>query len=76
MKSMTRRSLRTATTSENAEVAIEAQRLYDLADTLIMRAEHLRDAAEELVEAAHLKVHLWSDHSDIPTRRPLHTLGR
>jgi hypothetical protein len=68
---MTRKSLPTATTSENAEVVREAQRLYSLADMLVTRAEHLRDAAEELIEHAHLNVHLWSGHSDIPTRRPL-----
>jgi len=68
---MTRNPLRTATTSENAEVALEAQRLYALADMLVSRAEHLRDAAEELIEHAHINVHLWSGHSDIPTRRPL-----
>jgi len=62
-----------ATDSETAEVAFEAQRLYELADTLVARAEHLRDAAEDLIESAHINVHLWSGHSDIPTRRPLHT---
>jgi len=70
---MTRRQLRTATDSETAEIAIEAQRLYDLADSLVARAEHLRDAAEELVDSAHINVHLWSGHRDIPTRRPLDT---
>ena len=73
---MTRRQLRTATDSETAEIAIEAQRLYDLADSLVARAEHLRDAAEELIEHAHINVHLWSGHSDIPTRRPLDTPHR
>ena len=73
IESMTRNEYRNATASETAEVVFEAQRLYALADTLVTRAEHLRDAAEELIEAAHINVHLWSGHSDLPTRRPLDT---
>jgi len=66
--------LSNATVSETAEVVREAQRLYSLADMLVTRAEHLRDAAEKLILSAHINVHLWSGHSDIPTRRPLDIL--
>ncbi len=63
--------LKTTTNSETAEVVLQAQRLYTLADSLVVRAEHLRDAAEELIASAHIDVHLWSEECDIPTRRPL-----
>ncbi len=59
------------TDSETAEVVFHAQRLFSLADQLVTRAEHLRDSAEQLIASAHIDVHLWSAHSDIPTQLPL-----
>jgi len=69
---MTKPALRKyRTNAETAEIALQAQQLFTLADHLVTRAEHLRDAAEALIATAHIDIHLWSDHSDIPTQRPL-----
>jgi len=69
---MTKSALRKyRTNAETAQIALQAQQLYALADTLVTRAEHLRDAAEALISTAHIDLHLWSNHSDIPTQRPL-----
>ena len=41
---------------EVAEVAQQAQRLYALADSLVARAERIRDSAGKLVSSAHVDV--------------------
>jgi len=57
------------TKTETAEVAQQAQRLYALADTLVARAERLRESAEALIASAHVDVHLRS--ADVGTQRTL-----